>query len=66
MVVFTEKTIDQQKDDLLLLYTDGVTEAVNLQNQEFGRKGLEALIRQAQRMPAKEVINNKAESGNKK
>lgn len=48
------------------LYTDGVTEAVNLQNQEFGRKGLEALIRQAQRMPAKEVINNKAESGNKK
>jgi len=56
MVVFTEKTIDQQKDDLLLLYTDGVTEAVNLHNQELGRKVLEALIRQDQRMPVKEVI----------
>jgi serine phosphatase RsbU (regulator of sigma subunit) len=38
MVVFTEKTIDQQKDDLLLLYTDGVTEAVNFQKLRIWAK----------------------------
>ena len=54
--VFAEKTVDLQKDDLLVLYTDGVIEAVNNQNQEFGRERLEALIRQLERMPVKEVI----------
>jgi sigma-B regulation protein RsbU (phosphoserine phosphatase) len=53
---FAEKTVDLQQDDLLVLYTDGVIEAVNNQNQEFGRERLEALIRQLERMPVKEVI----------
>jgi sigma-B regulation protein RsbU (phosphoserine phosphatase) len=53
---FAEKTIELQEEDLLVLYTDGVTEAVNLQNQEFGRERLETLIRQAEHMPLKEVI----------
>jgi len=53
---FAEKTIDLQKDDLLVLYTDGVIEAVNLQNQQFGRKRLETLIRQVERMPVTDVI----------
>jgi sigma-B regulation protein RsbU (phosphoserine phosphatase) len=53
---FAEKTIELQEEDLLVLYTDGVTEAVNRQNQEFGRERLEALIRQAEHMPLKEVV----------
>jgi sigma-B regulation protein RsbU (phosphoserine phosphatase) len=53
---FAEKTIELQKEDLLVLYTDGITEAVNLQNQEFGRKRLETLIRQVKRLPVKELI----------
>ena len=53
---FAEKTIELQEEDLLVLYTDGVTEAVNLQNQEFGRERLETLIRQAEHMPLKEVV----------
>jgi len=53
---FAEKTIELQKEDLLVLYTDGITEAVNLQNQEFGRKRLETLIRQVERLPVKELI----------
>lgn len=55
---FAEKTVDLQKDDLLVLYTDGVIEAVNNQNQEFGRERLEALIRQSERIPVKEVIQS--------
>jgi sigma-B regulation protein RsbU (phosphoserine phosphatase) len=53
---FAEKTIELQKEDLLVLYTDGVTEVVNPQYQEFGRDRLVTLIRQAKRMPVKEVI----------
>lgn len=53
---FGEKTVDLQEGDLLVLYTDGVTEAMNIHNQEFGRQRLEASIRQAQRLPVKEVI----------
>ena len=53
---FGEKTIDLQEGDLLVLYTDGVTETMNTENQEFGRKRLEALIRQVERLPVKEVI----------
>jgi sigma-B regulation protein RsbU (phosphoserine phosphatase) len=53
---FAEKTIELQKEDLIVLYTDGVTETVNPQNHEFGRERLEKLIRQVARMPVKEVI----------
>jgi sigma-B regulation protein RsbU (phosphoserine phosphatase) len=51
-----EKTIDLQEGDLLVLYTDGVTEAMNTHNQQFGRERLETLVRQLEHMPVKEVI----------
>ena len=54
--IFGEKTIDLQKGDLLVLYTDGVTEAMNPDNQEFGRERLETLIRQVKRLAVNEVI----------
>jgi len=53
---FGEKTIQLREEDLLVLYTDGVTEAVNLQNHEFGRERLATLSRQPQSMPAKQVV----------
>lgn len=53
---FGEKTIQLQEGDLLVLYTDGVTEAVNRQNQEFGRERLATLGRQLNRMPARQVV----------
>ena len=53
---FEEAVIDLQKGDLIVLYTDGVTEAMNKQNQQFGRERLETLIRRAERMPVKDVI----------
>jgi len=53
---FGEKTIDLQEGDLLVLYTDGVTEAMNIHNQQFGRERLETLIRQVENFPVREVI----------
>ena len=45
-----------ENGDLLLLYTDGVTEALNLQNQEFGRERLTELSRQVNTLPVKEIV----------
>ncbi|MGD2184988.1 MAG: PP2C family protein-serine/threonine phosphatase [Desulfobacterales bacterium] len=53
---FAEKTIALQEDDLLVLYTDGVTETVNLQNQEFGRERLIKLSKQLINAPVRQVV----------
>jgi len=53
---FGENTIELQKEDLLVLYTDGVTEAMNHQNQEFGRERLIKLSQQVNTLPVKEVV----------
>ena len=53
---FEEETIELHAEDLLVLYTDGVTEAVNLQNQEFGRERLIKLSQQVNYAPVKQVV----------
>lgn len=37
---FSEKDIFLKKDDLFFIYTDGITEAINKKNEEFGEKQL--------------------------
>jgi sigma-B regulation protein RsbU (phosphoserine phosphatase) len=51
-----EKTIELREEDLLIMYTDGVTEAVNPQNQEFGRERLAKLSQQVNNVPVKKLI----------
>ena len=51
-----EKTIELQEQDLLVMYTDGVTEVVNCKNQEFGRKRLAKLSQQVNNIPVKNLI----------
>jgi sigma-B regulation protein RsbU (phosphoserine phosphatase) len=53
---FAEKTIELQKRDFLVLYTDGVTEAVNPQNEPFGMERLVDLSRQINNTPAREMV----------
>ena len=53
---FAEITIELQTDDLLVLYTDGVTEAENLQNQQFGRDRLLELSRQVDHASVGDVV----------
>jgi sigma-B regulation protein RsbU (phosphoserine phosphatase) len=53
---FEEKAIELHEGDLLVLYTDGVTEAVNHQNQEFGRDRLIKLSQRVKNAPVKQVV----------
>jgi len=53
---FKENAVELQAEDLLVLYTDGVTEAVDLQNRQFGRERLVDLSRRINNTPAKEVV----------
>lgn len=49
------KTIDFQKDDILLLYTDGITEAKNADGDEFGYEQLLNIVNQNANYNAKEI-----------
>ncbi|MCP4538769.1 MAG: SpoIIE family protein phosphatase [Chloroflexi bacterium] len=52
---FGEQTITLRAGDLVVMYTDGVTEATNPQNDEYGRERLAALIKGTQGAPQKVV-----------
>jgi sigma-B regulation protein RsbU (phosphoserine phosphatase) len=53
---FGEKTLDFHEGDLLVMYTDGVTEAVNIQNDMFGSERLAAIIKRLPQSPPQEVV----------
>ena len=62
---FAEKTFELQEEDLLVLYTDGVTEAINLQgNEQFGTKRLAEVIQQNDNLPAEGLTNKIREALN--
>src|ERR1700682_4817727 len=49
---------DLTAGDLLVLYTDGITEAENSQGEEFGLERLSAVIRRDSSLSAKELMGN--------
>jgi serine phosphatase RsbU (regulator of sigma subunit) len=53
---YRESRIDLEAGDVLLFYTDGVTEAVNDANEEFGRARLVDLVGRKHDLPAKEML----------
>jgi putative ABC transport system permease protein len=52
---YDEATIDLQSGDVLIAFTDGVTEALNLAEEEFGETRLKDVIRGALHLPAAEI-----------
>ncbi len=50
------KDVQLEAGDILLLYTDGVTEAENLQKEQFGRDRLANVIRQNADLSANDII----------
>jgi sigma-B regulation protein RsbU (phosphoserine phosphatase) len=52
----TTQTVPLAPGDILLCYTDGVTEAMNLAEEQFGRDRLAALLRQGSTLPAKGLV----------
>jgi serine phosphatase RsbU (regulator of sigma subunit) len=50
-------TFQFEIDDVLIAYTDGITEAENRQHELWGEQRLEALLKSCSRKTAKEIIN---------
>ncbi|MGC2661347.1 MAG: ADOP family duplicated permease [Bryobacteraceae bacterium] len=52
---YEEATVDLNSGDVLLAFTDGVTEALNPAQEEFGEERLKALVRRVAHLPATEM-----------
>jgi serine phosphatase RsbU (regulator of sigma subunit)/transposase len=52
----TQEHVSLKKNDLLLVYTDGITEAMNAQREQFGEKRLIDLVRYYHHLTATEFI----------
>ncbi len=53
---FEEETITLQPDDLLVVFSDGVTEAMDVQEQQFGQTQLDALLPDCRHASAPAII----------
>jgi predicted permease len=54
-MVYEEATVELWPGDVLLAFTDGVPEAHNPENEEFGEERLQLLLRQTAHLPANEI-----------
>jgi sigma-B regulation protein RsbU (phosphoserine phosphatase) len=59
---YEQETIQMQSGDLLLAYTDGVTEAVNANDEEFGEPRLRRIVAESANISAEELIDKIVES----
>ena len=60
--VYEQETIKIQSGDLLVAYTDGVTEARNAQDQEFGEARLRRVIDSSTHLPTQELSDKIVQS----
>jgi len=52
---FEEDYVDLERGSLLVIYSDGISEAMNLEEEEYGEERLEALIRELRELPAQSI-----------
>ncbi|GAK53818.1 conserved hypothetical membrane protein, SpoIIE and 5TMR of 5TMR-LYT family [Candidatus Moduliflexus flocculans] len=52
-----EKTVTVEPGDVIVMYTDGVTESINTQEEEFGEARLIEEIKQHHALPAQELMS---------
>jgi serine phosphatase RsbU (regulator of sigma subunit) len=55
-IAFETKRVTLRSGDALFLYTDGITEAMNQDAQLFGDQRLEALLREVNGLPPREIL----------
>lgn len=53
---YEEGTVDLRTGDVLMIFTDGVPEALNPQEEEFGEERLKCVLRQVVGLPVEEMV----------
>jgi len=53
---YEQGTLNLQKDDLMFLYTDGVSEADNADGEMFGEDRIQALLKKSLKLPPAEIL----------
>ena len=53
----SKKTIPFNKGDILLTYTDGITEALNIEDEEFGEERLRQVVKENPTLSSLELRN---------
>jgi sigma-B regulation protein RsbU (phosphoserine phosphatase) len=56
LVPYEEATVRLEKGDVLLCYTDGVSEALNVENEEFTEERLELSLKRYGSLSAQEIV----------
>ncbi|MCB0753478.1 MAG: SpoIIE family protein phosphatase, partial [Ignavibacteriae bacterium] len=58
IIPYEGETVKLQKDDLILLFTDGITEAMNNDNDEYSDERLEKLVTKNYKSDSKIILEN--------
>ncbi|MFH1407208.1 MAG: CHASE2 domain-containing protein [Candidatus Omnitrophota bacterium] len=55
-VVFDKKSLTLKPGDVMILYTDGITESQNIKKEEFGKERLIGLLKDSKSLSPREII----------
>jgi phosphoserine phosphatase RsbU/P len=58
---YEEETLDLRSGDVLVAYTDGVTEALDVAGEEFGEERLQAVLKESAHLPAQGIREHVSE-----
>lgn len=59
-VKFQDQSFEMKKDDILVIYTDGLSEAENLQHEQFGKKRIMDILKESHTKNAHRIIEELA------
>jgi sigma-B regulation protein RsbU (phosphoserine phosphatase) len=57
LIPYEEETVDLKPGDFLVMFTDGVSEAMNRNAEEYGESRLEEVLKSVHGKPAQEVLD---------
>ncbi|MGC8870101.1 MAG: GAF domain-containing SpoIIE family protein phosphatase [Brevinematia bacterium] len=60
--IYETKELKLNRGDIIVVYSDGITESVNINEEMFGEDRLIDLVRKYKNLPSKEIVRNVIES----